>query len=93
MIAERNIATDRKLFPKSALVFIDWEKPNLQNNQLEHNIVKTLVIDSDTGGAIKGPGRFDYFWGYGPKAGELAGKTNTKAKVWYLFPKKYFVEE
>lgn len=42
----------------------------------------------DTGGAIRGPVRADYFWGFGNEAGEQAGKMKQKLKVWLLLPRQ-----
>ena len=40
----------------------------------------------DTGSAIKGAVRVDYFWGYGTAAGSTAGKMKNQGKVWELLP-------
>lgn len=45
------------------------------------------VVAQDTGGAIRGPVRFDFFWGYGDEAGSLAGKQKSRAQAWVLIPK------
>lgn len=45
------------------------------------------VIAQDTGGAIRGPIRFDYFWGFGDKAGESAGRQKSSVEAWVLVPK------
>lgn len=47
------------------------------------------VIAQDTGGAIRGPLRFDFFWGYGDEAGSLAGRQKSDTKVWVLVPRGY----
>ena len=44
------------------------------------------VIAQDTGGAIRGIIRFDYFWGFGDKAGEAAGRQKSNAFSWVLVP-------
>ncbi|MFU0842248.1 MAG: peptidoglycan lytic exotransglycosylase [Burkholderia sp.] len=44
------------------------------------------IVAQDTGGAIRGPIRFDYFWGYGDRAGELAGRQKSAARAWVLVP-------
>jgi membrane-bound lytic murein transglycosylase A len=41
----------------------------------------------DTGGAIRGPLRFDFFWGYGAEAGGRAGRQRTEGSAWVLVPK------
>lgn len=45
------------------------------------------VIAQDTGGAIKGVLRFDYFWGLGNEAGARAGSQQSEASAWVLVPK------
>lgn len=45
------------------------------------------VIAQDTGGAIRGVIRFDYFWGYGDIAGLQAGRQKSEAKAWVLVPR------
>ncbi len=52
----------------------------------ELNIVRP-VIAQDTGGAIRGIIRFDYFWGFGHKAGEVAGRQKSNSFSWVLVPK------
>ena len=45
-----------------------------------------LLMAQDTGAAIKGAVRVDYFWGYGDNAGQTAGKQNYTGYVWMLLP-------
>ncbi len=44
------------------------------------------VVAQDTGGAIKGVLRFDYFWGFGDEAGSAAGRQKSRVKAWVLVP-------
>lgn len=44
------------------------------------------VIAQDTGGAIRGVIRFDYFWGSGDAAGEAAGRQKSQVRAWVLVP-------
>ncbi|MEL6222522.1 MAG: MltA domain-containing protein [Cyanobacteria bacterium J06627_8] len=46
--------------------------------------VNRYVLDQDTGGAIRGPGRVDVFMGTGQEAGERAGLINTSGALYYL---------
>jgi membrane-bound lytic murein transglycosylase A len=46
-----------------------------------------LVLNQDTGGAIRGPGRLDLFYGTGPLAGELAGRMKYEGRLFFLAPK------
>ena len=45
------------------------------------------VIAQDTGGAIKGVLRFDYFWGLGNEAGNRAGGQKSDVSAWVMVPK------
>lgn len=45
-----------------------------------------LLMAQDTGSAINGAVRVDYFWGYGDEAGALAGKMKFPGYVWQLLP-------
>lgn len=87
----RTIATDLKLFPKGALAFLDIEEPVFDS---EAATVATmwerkprLVFDQDTGGAIKGSGRVDLFYGEGDPAAQKAGVMKQKGKLFYLVPR------
>jgi membrane-bound lytic murein transglycosylase A len=45
------------------------------------------MLAQDTGGAIRGPLRFDFFWGFGATAGAIAGSQKYEASAWLLVPK------
>ena len=45
------------------------------------------MMAQDTGSAIRGPLRFDYFWGFGADAGEKAGRQKHEGSAWMLAPK------
>ena len=47
------------------------------------------MVAQDTGGAIKGGVRADYFWGAGENAGKQAGAMKQPGKVWVLLPKGF----
>ena len=55
-----------------------------QNPDLHFN---RPVIAQDTGGAIRGIIRFDYFWGSGNQAGENAGRQKSTVTAWVMVPK------
>ena len=46
-----------------------------------------LVLAQDTGSAIRGAVRADYFAGWGAQAGELAGRMKQPLRMWVLWPK------
>ena len=63
-------------------------KPESASSDAGASPVARLVIDQDTGGAIKGTGRVDLFWGKGQAAGRIAGTINQSAKLFYLVPRE-----
>ncbi|MBW4687175.1 MAG: murein transglycosylase A [Komarekiella atlantica HA4396-MV6] len=85
--AERSIATDKSLMPPGALALIRASFPFANANGIEHRIVSRYVLDQDTGGAIKGAGRVDYFLGTGKVAGDRAGVTVSNGQLFYLLLK------
>ncbi len=84
----RSIATDAKLFPKGALAFIETQKPVLENGAVKEWLpFSRLVVNQDTGGAIKGPGRVDLFWGQGQEAELSAGYMQQEGRLYFLLRK------
>ncbi|MGE0762091.1 MAG: MltA domain-containing protein [Bdellovibrionales bacterium] len=87
----RTIATDRQYFPKGTLAYVQFEKPIFPSAQAEQPQswlpVGRLVIDQDTGGAIRGTGRLDLYWGRGDEAKQAAGVMKQWGKLCYLVPR------
>lgn len=86
----RTIAADSAFAPKGALAFIAFSNPlgTSAGSALpsgEH--AGRFVLDQDSGGAITGTGRADLFVGRGADAGNVAGKLQDWARLWYLVPK------
>jgi membrane-bound lytic murein transglycosylase A len=87
--AERSIATDKSLMPPGALALIINSFPYPTNGgKLESRLVNRFVLDQDTGSAIKGPGRVDYFMGSGELAGDRAGISGGNGLLFYLLLKE-----
>ncbi len=85
----RSIATDSKLFPKGALGFISTQKPVIENGVIKAWVPFTrFVLNQDTGGAIKGAGRADVFFGQGPAAELTAGNLQHEGELYFLMRKK-----
>lgn len=84
----RSIATDRSLFPKGALAFIRTELPQFDSsgNRTGTRDFVRLVMNQDTGGAIKGPGRVDIFTGRGEESEWVAGQTQQYGSVYFCAP-------
>ncbi len=81
----RSIATDRRLFPGLALGFIAGSMPAEKGGERQFS---RFVFNQDTGGAIRGPGRLDLFFGSGPEAGALAGRMKNPGRLYFFFPRK-----
>ena len=76
----RSIAIDPRATPLGAPVWLDTTYPNSDKP------MKRLVLAQDTGGAIKGAVRADFFWGFGPEAGKEAGRMKQPGQMWVLLP-------
>jgi membrane-bound lytic murein transglycosylase A len=76
-----SIAVDRKFIPLGAPVYLAATRPD------NGKPLQRLMHAQDTGGAIRGPVRADFFWGYGDEAGAVAGKTKQQVQLWLLWPK------
>lgn len=87
----RTIATDLHLFPKGALAFLDIEEPMFSTAEDEVPFMwekkPRLVFDQDTGGAIRGTGRVDLYYGQGPAAAQKAGVMKRNGRLYYLVPR------
>lgn len=87
----RTIATDRRFFPKGALAFLKIREPRYDSidDVAPSSFVDRprLVFDQDTGGAIKGGGRVDLYFGAGPYYEKLAGGFKEIGQLYYLIPK------
>jgi len=76
----RSIATDKSLFPRAALTFV--EGPTGQR------FLNRFFFDQDTGGAIRTAGRADLYLGIGPDAEKNAGELKVEGQMYYLFVKE-----
>ncbi|MHC4687788.1 MAG: MltA domain-containing protein, partial [Planctomycetota bacterium] len=83
----RTIATDKSIFPRGSLAFISTTMPQAKGSQVVLQPYSGFVLDQDTGGAIRAPGRCDVYMGQGGIAGKLAGRTYQEGKLYYLLLK------
>lgn len=86
----RTIATDKSIFPRGSLTFISTILPRSEGGSVVLRPYSGFMLDQDTGGAIRAPGRCDVYIGVGDKAGELAGQTYQEGKLYYLFLKQAY---
>jgi membrane-bound lytic murein transglycosylase A len=49
------------------------------------------MFAQDTGGAIRGPVRADFFWGFGEEAAREAGRMTQPLRMWVLLPNAFRV--
>jgi membrane-bound lytic murein transglycosylase A len=75
----RSIAVDPGSIPYGSVVWLSSGGPQTPLNR--------LVFAQDTGSAIVGAVRADYFVGSGDAAGELAGRLKQDMRAWVLLPR------
>lgn len=80
---ERSIAVDSRTTPLGSPVWLATTQPNSDEP------LQRLMMAQDTGGAIRGPVRADFYWGSGAEAGAKAGRMKQKGRMWALLPKNY----
>lgn len=81
LTALRSLAVDPRAIPLGAPVFLSTTFPGTDYP------LQQLMVAQDTGGAIKGRVRADFFWGMGDDAGKIAGKMKQEGRLWVLLPK------
>ncbi len=82
LTAGHSIAVDPRSVPLGAPVFLATTMP------LSAQPLNRLVAAQDTGGAIRGAVRADFFWGTGNDAGTLAGRMRQQGRMWILWPRE-----
>jgi len=90
LVGWRSIAVDNSLVPMGALAFMKVETPAVDENGtlLGRKTDMRFVFCQDTGGAIKGPGRVDFFAGNGAKAHTFAFKLWDPGELYLLVLKE-----
>ncbi|NOG53638.1 MAG: murein transglycosylase [Planctomycetes bacterium] len=79
---KRSLATDKAIFPRGGIVIADTHIPTYSGGRRPF---VQFMVDQDTGGAIKAPGRADIFMGVGAVAELVAGRQYTEGRLYYLF--------
>ncbi len=80
LTAQRSIAVDPRTTPLGMPVYI-------ASDGAGGGGIRRLMVAQDTGGAIRGAVRADFFWGFGPQAGQRASQTRLLGRMWVLMPK------
>jgi membrane-bound lytic murein transglycosylase A len=77
----RSIAVDPAAVPYGSAVWLDTTAP------LSARVLQRIVMAQDTGAAIVGPVRADFFWGWGDDAETQAGRMKQPLRMWVLWPR------
>ena len=85
----RSIATDKRLFPRGCPTLVVTTLPNVDAATTGRRTVtfEQFMVDQDTGGAIRTPGRADLYLGVGDRAGWMAGRRAAEGRLYYLILK------
>lgn len=76
----RSVAVDPKFLPLGAPIFLSTTEPGSDTP------MRRLVMGQDTGGAIRGEVRADFFFGFGDGAADKAGLMKQRGAIWVLLP-------
>lgn len=82
LTAERSLAVDRTQHALGVPIWVDIDYTKAGHS----DGIRRLMVAQDTGGAIRGPVRGDFFWGSGDTPGEKAGAMAAKGRMWLLLP-------
>lgn len=77
---ERSMAVDPKFIPYGVPLWLNTTDP-------AGRPLRRLMVAQDTGSAIKGPVRGDFFWGYGEQALAKAGHMKSRGEYYLLLPR------
>ena len=80
LTAGRSVAVDPQAVPYGSVLWLDTTEP------LTATPLRRLVLAQDTGSAITGAVRIDYFWGAGEQAEAQAGRMKQGLRLWALWP-------
>ncbi len=81
LTAGRSVAVDPQAVPYGTPLWLDTTEP------LSATPLRRLVMAQDTGTAITGAVRIDYFWGAGEQAEQQAGRMKQPLRLWALWPR------
>jgi membrane-bound lytic murein transglycosylase A len=77
----RSVAIDAQMLPLGVPMY-------LSTTQAASDVpLQRLVMAQDTGGAIRGAIRADFFFGFGSGAAESAGRMKQRGMLWVLLPR------
>jgi membrane-bound lytic murein transglycosylase A len=88
--ALRTLATDKDVYPAGGVVLVITQTGDSSGRMRRF---EQIMLDQDTGGAIRTAGRADIYYGVGPEAEALAGSQYAEGRLYYLFLKPERVRE
>ncbi|MBF0555885.1 MAG: MltA domain-containing protein [Nitrospirae bacterium] len=90
LVDGRAIATDKRIFPQGALVYVSTKKSEFATDEsvTGQSALMRFALNQDTGGAIIGPGRADFFWGGGTTAELQAGYMKYNGALYFIVKKR-----
>ncbi len=80
--ARATIATDKSVYPRGGVTFVETDGIQVSGDDYD---IRRFMLDQDTGGAIRAPGRVDIYMGEGEEAEILAGGQYAEGRLFYLF--------
>ncbi|MCV5232857.1 3D domain-containing protein, partial [Escherichia coli] len=83
-----SIAVDKESVPYGTPVWIDTTEPQPWASPQPPRPLQRLVLAQDTGAAIVGAVRADYFWGWAEGAEDRAGRMKQPLRMWVLWPRR-----
>jgi membrane-bound lytic murein transglycosylase A len=78
---QRSVAVDPLAVPYGTVLWLDTTEP------MATTPLRRAVMAQDTGSAISGAVRIDYFWGWGAQAETQAGRMKQPLRLWALWPR------
>jgi membrane-bound lytic murein transglycosylase A len=83
-----SIATDKTIYPRAGVSYMMTKLPARDGSGLiQQYAYDGFACDQDRGNAIRAAGRCDVFLGTGPEVGQLAGRTYSEGKLYYIYAK------
>jgi len=79
---KRSVAIDASQLPLGAPLYLSTTQP------ASDVPLQRLMMAQDTGGAIRGAIRVDFFFGFGGDAADNAGRMKQRGNIWVLLPKQ-----
>lgn len=81
LVPARSVAIDPSFIPLGAPIYLSTTEAGSEVP------MRRLMLAQDTGGAIRGEVRADFFFGFGPQAADNAGRMKQRGNVWVLLPR------